>query len=117
MKTLYKILKWTGGIFFGLAIVLTLVTILYMRKEVFGSAPEGARLEAMKKSPNFKDGHFQNIHETPELTEGVTMTELLWEFFFQDKPRRYPVDTIPSMKTDLLALPLNQDVLVWFGHS
>jgi L-ascorbate metabolism protein UlaG (beta-lactamase superfamily) len=117
MKRLFKILKWTFGIIIGLVIALTVVTVLYMRKETFGSAPEGARLEALQKSPNFKDGHFQNIHETPELTEGVTMTELLWEFFFQDKTRRYPLDTIPSAKVDLLSLPLDQDVLVWFGHS
>jgi L-ascorbate metabolism protein UlaG (beta-lactamase superfamily) len=27
------------------------------------------------------------------------------------------VDIIPSVKTDLLALPVGRDVLVWFGHS
>jgi L-ascorbate metabolism protein UlaG (beta-lactamase superfamily) len=117
MKTIWKIAKWTIGIIVGLSIVLTITTMLYMRKETFGAAPTGARLEAIQKSPNFKNGHFQNIHETPELTEGVSITEVMWEFFFKTNPRRYPIDSIPSTKIDLLSLPLDQDVLVWFGHS
>ena len=28
-----------------------------------------------------------------------------------------PVDKLPSVKTDLLSLDINKDVLIWFGHS
>jgi L-ascorbate metabolism protein UlaG (beta-lactamase superfamily) len=117
MKIIFKILKWTLGILAGLALSLTLVTVLYMRQDKFGQAPTGARLETMKKSAHFKDGTFQNIHHTPELTEGFSTWDVMSEFFFSERPRRFPIDSIPSMKTDLLNLPLDQDVLIWFGHS
>jgi L-ascorbate metabolism protein UlaG (beta-lactamase superfamily) len=117
MRLLIKVIKWTLGIIVGLAIVLTITAILYMRQDKFGVSPSGARLEAIKKSPNFRDGKFQNIHFTPELTEGYSTLDVMSEFLFAERPRRIPLDSIPSMKTDLLSLPPDQDVLIWFGHS
>lgn len=117
MKIAFNIIKWTLLSLVGLGMVLTLSIVLYMRQDKFGMAPSGARLEAMKKSPRFKEGKFENIHRTPELTEGYSTWDVTWEFIFSERPRRIPLDSIPSMKTDLLDLPLDQDVLVWFGHS
>jgi Beta-lactamase superfamily domain len=28
-----------------------------------------------------------------------------------------PADSLPSVKTDLLKLPVDSNVVVWFGHS
>ncbi len=39
------------------------------------------------------------------------------EFLFKKIKGRFPADSVPSMKTDLRNLPIEQDVLVWFGHS
>lgn len=51
------------------------------------------------------------------LTEGYTMAGLMYDQVFKKVERIRPVDKIPAVKTDLLALPPDEDVLVWFGHS
>jgi L-ascorbate metabolism protein UlaG (beta-lactamase superfamily) len=98
-------------------VVLALGIFGYMQQPKFGKSATGERLERMKKSPNYKDGKFHNLHNTPALTEGYSYAGLLYEFFFKKKPHRVPADSIPSVKTDLRLLKPDQDVLVWFGHS
>jgi L-ascorbate metabolism protein UlaG (beta-lactamase superfamily) len=97
--------------------VLFVATILYMRQDKFGKAPQGDRLEAMKKSSNFKKGKFENINLTPDLTNGHTMLDVMYTQFFNAASRRTPVDVIPSVKTDLFNIPIDSNVLIWFGHS
>lgn len=96
---------------------LVVTTFFYMQQPQFGKAPKGKRLELLQKSPNYKNGKFQNIHFTPSLTEGYSMTSVLWNFIFTKFPRTTPIDNIPSIKTDLKNLPITENVLVWFGHS
>ncbi|MEO8532124.1 MAG: MBL fold metallo-hydrolase [Flavobacterium sp.] len=98
-------------------ILIFLALYLFLQDARFGKAPSGERLALIQKSPNYKNGKFENEHFTPDLTEGYTMTGVLYEFLFKKKEHRIPVDLIPSVKTDLLNLPLDKDVLVWFGHS
>lgn len=88
-----------------------------MRQRKFGKAPFGDRLERLKGSANFKEGKFQNMSVTPELAEGYSMMGIIYAQYFKKAPRRSPMDVIPSVKTNLLTLPIEQDVLVWFGHS
>lgn len=100
-----------------LAITLVITTLLFVRQDQFGKAPTGARLERIKRSPNFKNGKFQNLSRTPTLAEGHNYFGVIYENYFKKKPRHYPTDIIPSVKTDLLNLPIDRNVLVWFGHS
>lgn len=116
-RRLVKIFSWSLGITISLFALLIVLTFLYMRQSKFGMKPSGKRLEAMMKSPNFEKGRFKNLNYTPQLTEGYTMAGVTYEFFFKRKRRRVPVDPIPSVKTDLLSLDPNEDILVWFGHS
>lgn len=90
---------------------------VYMQQPKFGKAPSGEKLELIQKSKHYKDGQFQNLNHTPSLTEGYTMASVLWDFLFTKYPRKKPVDVIPSVKTDLLNLDPEEDILVWFGHS
>ncbi|MBI3235423.1 MAG: MBL fold metallo-hydrolase [Bacteroidetes bacterium] len=83
----------------------------------FGKRPQGERFERIKKSPNYKNGSFQNQSFTPDLTDGATYYSVGKEFLFGDKSKSKPKTKIPSQKTDLLKLHKNQDILVWFGHS
>jgi L-ascorbate metabolism protein UlaG (beta-lactamase superfamily) len=83
----------------------------------FGKLPEGARLQKIKASANYKDGAFKNLSHTPDLTEGSTYYSVMKKFLFGKKQRLKPVDAIPSVYTDILYLPAHEDVLVWFGHS
>ena len=88
-----------------------------MRQAKFGKLATGARLERIKKSPNFRDGKFQNLNVTPQLTEGYGYGQIFYEYFFDRNKRRVPGDVIPSVKVDLHALSSDEDILVWFGHS
>ncbi len=115
-KTL-RLFKWTMIILLSLIALLAIATVVYIQQPKFGKAPAGARLEKIKKSPNYRDGKFQNIHHTPEITEGYTYYQVLKEFFFNRNPHRSPIDVIPSVKSDLLNLSIDKDILVWFGHS
>ncbi|MEO7978007.1 MBL fold metallo-hydrolase [Flavobacterium sp.] len=102
-----------------LIIIFLLVTFLftYLQDPKFGKEPSGKRLESIQKSPNFKNGKFENTHKTPQITEGYSYFEVFTEFFFKKQERKIPVDIIPSVKTNLLTLAIEEDILVWFGHS
>lgn len=116
-KLFLKIIKRSFITLAVLIALLTLTTILYMRLSKFGKSPEGARLERISQSPNFKEGAFQNLSYTPQLAEGYTMPGIMYSQFFKGNKKRVPIDTIPSVKTDLLNLPADKNLLVWFGHS
>jgi L-ascorbate metabolism protein UlaG (beta-lactamase superfamily) len=99
------------------AFLLSLATCAIMHRPQFGELPEGKRLAMMEKSPHFKDGRFHNRVETPTISEGYSITGELYKTLFKDYPRRTPKDSLPSVKTDLKALPASKDLIVWFGHS
>jgi L-ascorbate metabolism protein UlaG (beta-lactamase superfamily) len=87
-----------------------------MQQSSFGKLPKESRLERVKNSVNYRDGRFQNLMETKTLAEGVSYFGMITDFFGKGVDRE-PVDTLPSVKTDLLALSSDKPVIVWFGHS
>jgi L-ascorbate metabolism protein UlaG (beta-lactamase superfamily) len=117
MKTFGKILKRMTIIILALIAILTVAVYVFMQQAIFGRVPAGERLERIKKSPNYRDGSFQNQHHTPDLAEGVTYYSVMKEFIFGKKERNKPTDKIPHTKIDLLKLNKDENVLVWFGHS
>ena len=42
---------------------------------------------------------------------------VIYDKLVTDYPRLTPIDQIPSQKLDLLNIPIEQNILVWFGHS
>lgn len=88
-----------------------------MFRQQFGKAPSGKRLVSIARSPHYKKGKFHNIHDTPTLAEGYSMSGVLYNFTFGKFPRTKPVDQIPGIRTNLKSLPVEDDLLVWFGHS
>ena len=104
-------------VFISVVVVLVIATFFYMRQAKFGKAPSGEHLEQISASSNFKAGIFQNLEFTPDLSEGYSVTGILYNQFFVKHPRTAPKDTIPSQKTDLFALDKDENVLIWFGHS
>lgn len=88
-----------------------------MQHPKFGKAPSGERLERIRKSPNYKNGKFQNPTETPTFAEGHNFWGEVRKSLFSKYPDRTPHHLIPSIKTDLLNLPADSAVLIWFGHS
>lgn len=89
----------------------------YFAHHRLGKRPAGARLERIQKSPNYRNGSFQNKSVTPDLTNGATYFSILKEMLFLKNKLAYPDRLIPSVKTDLLKLDQEENILVWFGHS
>jgi L-ascorbate metabolism protein UlaG (beta-lactamase superfamily) len=78
----------------------------------FGSIPKNERKRKVHGSPNYRDGRFQNIQETPQLTERF------WNAIFQSSSKRKtPESEISTVKTSLAELNPQENLLVWFGHS
>ena len=102
-----------------LLIIVFLVAgvFIFMNQPQFGKLPSGESLEHIKKSSNYRDGKFQNIHLTPEMSEDTNMFSLLVDFIFGKSKRNKPAAKLPSQKINLLQLDPNKNVLVWFGHS
>ena len=100
-----------------LFVLIFIAAVAFLKQAKFGKLPSGKRLEKIKQSVNYKNGSFQNLSHTPALSEGVGFFTVLKEFLFNKNKRVKPVDTIPSIKTDLLNLDPAKDILVWFGHS
>ena len=96
---------------------LAVTSVIFLNQHSFGRTPRGERLERIKKSPNYRNGEFQNRHETQQLTSGKIYFVSLIEFVFKKKERLRPVNEIPTIKTDIQNLTLDEDILVWFGHS
>jgi L-ascorbate metabolism protein UlaG (beta-lactamase superfamily)/ABC-type cobalt transport system substrate-binding protein len=117
MKRVKKILKRTLIVLLSLVVVLAVITFFYMRQPQFGASPKEARLELVKQSKHYKDEKFRNLIEKPTISEGYSMSGEIWNILFKKYPRRRPVDSLPSVKTDLLHLPADSNLLVWFGHS
>ncbi|WP_289057642.1 MBL fold metallo-hydrolase [uncultured Flavobacterium sp.] len=103
--------------FLILLFLIAFAIYIFLQHPKFGKAPSGERLVQIQNSPQYKNGKFENQSLTPDLAEGKTMAGVLFEFFFKKVDRKIPTDLIPSVKTNLKELPLNQDALVWFGHS
>lgn len=96
---------------------LVLFSYIFLHRPQFGKISTGKRLERIKNSPNYKNGRFNNLNNTPDISEGVSYFTVLKDVIFNKSTRSRPDILLPSVKTDLLNLDPSEDVLVWFGHS
>ena len=112
-RSLKTTLLWLASV----VLLTSIASFSMMISPQFGKAPSGPRLDRIQRSPHYKEGKFQNLHPTPVFAPGYNMAKAVYEVMIKPNPRKTPVDVIPSVKTDLRAIPLDHDVLVWFGHS
>ena len=77
----------------------------------------GERLERIKRSPQYYDTEFKSSPSPVPLMKPSDMLKSSGKFFFGKSKRSKPEAPLPSIITDLHAIPRNEDVLVWFGHS
>ena len=111
--------KWLRKMLISLLVILVASFVavgLYLQQPKFGKAPAGIRRERMQSSRHYADGQFQNLTPTPQIV-GDSRFSALWKFLFVPKERPNPIDSIPAVKTDLLALEKEQDTVIWLGHS
>ena len=100
-----------------IVLTVTFTTIIILNQANFGKPATGDRLNRIQKSPNFKDGQFQNLNFTPTFAEDVSKFEMIRDGIFKISKRKAPTSDLPSVKTNLHDLDPQQDVLVWFVHS
>ncbi len=82
----------------------------------FGKAPTGERQQRIERSPNYRDGSFQNLVLTEMSLKDVSIFKVLLEMMRKPANTK-PSRPIPSVHTDVRALPEDQISIVWFGHS
>lgn len=76
-----RIAKTSMILFIAITLFLTMSVFIFLQQAKFGRLPASDRLLKMKELPNYKDGSFQNISPTPDLTEGVSYWQVIKEFF------------------------------------
>lgn len=96
-------------------VVIVLAALVVLNLPSFGKNPSGERLKRIEKSPNYRDGKFQNLEITPQLTSEKSFAENLYDFLLKKVENGKPTAKIEVVKTDLKNLTDN--TLVWLGHS
>ena len=110
-------------IILGIILLVTGTVLAILSHPAFGLWRHHS-LERIQASPNYYDGMFQNQESTPQFTGDINgqdakhRTFKMLKRFLSDKDTiRIPSTPIEAVKTDLRALPTDEDWLVWFGHS
>jgi L-ascorbate metabolism protein UlaG (beta-lactamase superfamily) len=112
MKRIKKLLM----ILFFIAVILIAGMAIFIMQPSFGKLPYGTRPEQVVKSPHFVDGAFKPPYFIRPIREGISFFTIIKRILIEQR-QAYPKVTIPSIKHDLKAIPLDQDVLIWLGHS
>jgi len=71
---------------------------LFMKQPKFGKPAQGKYLEQNRASPNFKDGKFQNIHNTPAISEDASYSKVMMDFFFGKSKQAKPLRAFPKWR-------------------
>jgi L-ascorbate metabolism protein UlaG (beta-lactamase superfamily) len=99
-------LRW-GRIFLALLILLGIVLAVLLHSTEWlvslGGKPEGALLDRVKRSAQYRDGRFRNVEEAPMTTS--SNREMFRRQFFGDEQRE-PLGTIPVVHTPKAQLPV-----------
>lgn len=82
-----------------------------------GRKPRNTHLAHCQKSIHWRDGKFRNEHPAPIMTKNKSKYKLIREFLFTRHHNIIPHHKLPAVKTDLATLPLDKDLIIWFGHS
>ncbi|MEV0096744.1 MBL fold metallo-hydrolase [Streptomyces sp. NPDC050738] len=91
-----------------------------LRPDAFGVDPAGARMERIRRSPNFADGVFQNPLGARTRPTGSMLEFAKVYFRKEERVLRSPSGTIPVHPTtfaDLAREPASGLRLTWMGHS
>ena len=74
----------------SIVVIMAIVGIVFVNQPSFGRIPRGERLARIERSPNYRDGAFRNIHETPLMTSDKGRLQGLLGFVFKDKTGLQP---------------------------
>jgi L-ascorbate metabolism protein UlaG (beta-lactamase superfamily) len=88
----------------------------YLQQPKFGKTPSSSS-ERIKQSLHYKNGEFQNLVPIPPMLSGGGRFVRLLTYVFTSKEQQIPPGPVPSIKSDLLALDRDEDIVIWLGHS
>jgi L-ascorbate metabolism protein UlaG (beta-lactamase superfamily) len=97
--------------------VFGLGVYLFFQLPAFGAYPKGVRLERIEKSPNYKNGSFMNLTDTPMSPPGVNYFTMLRRYFAKTDEKRQPDAPVPHIKSNLKLVPSDKPTFTYFGHS
>lgn len=101
----------------AIMLIASAASLPFVLNAGFGKAPQGAQLNAVESSAHYRDGQFHNQQPTPSYSGQKSMPAAIWEFLTTRRPNARPEQPLPLVKTDLASLPLQQEVMIWLGHS
>lgn len=101
----------------GFAVVLAAAAYVLFTQPRFGKLPEEERHARIASSPHYVNGEFRNTVATKPLLDGQSTPKILWDDMFADRPRLRPDAPLPTVRTNLKGLDVNEDLLIWLGHS
>ena len=101
-------------IFIIITLILVTLIFVFLNRKEFGSLPEKNVIE---KSSNYKDGAFQNVIPTEVSTSNKSTIAIFYDFLFKKPLNGEPKEPLPSIKTDIKNIPLDENVFIWLGHS
>lgn len=104
-----------------LAVVVVIVVVLIGSTDwldTLGAAPTGERLARIQRSPNFRDGAFQNLVPTTLGTSGDTWKMLRqWLGGHEQRVPPGPMPIVRLTKADFATAPASGLRATWLGHS
>jgi L-ascorbate metabolism protein UlaG (beta-lactamase superfamily) len=98
-------------------VIMAASAYAWLARAEFGAVPMGLRLLEVERSPHYQHGEFQNLVETQVDTGNSSFFSNLLSFVLDRNPRLKPATPLPSVQTDLKSLSLQQDLVIWLGHS
>ena len=86
-----------SAILLSIVVLLAAAGIAFVNQRSFGRLPRGERLERIRRSPNYRDGQFRNLHPTPQMTSDKGFAGSMWGILFGSKERREPASALPVL--------------------
>ena len=97
----------------ALLCVIGLSACAYMLPAL-GSLPDQQQLTA---APQYRNEQFQNEVASPPRRGGLGFILAVIRGRFEPRDRPAPEGPLPVVRTQLATLPIEQDIVVWLGHS
>src|SRR5688572_22915944 len=86
--------------------------------DALGAAPKGERLARIQRSPNYRDGAFQNPSATSLGSPGSTWKTIKqWLGGHEQRVPPGPIPIVSLTKTDFARPPASGLRATWLGHS
>ncbi len=111
-----------GRVFLALLTLVLAVLIVLIGStgwlDALGAAPKGERLARIQRSPNYRDGAFQNPDATSLGTPGSTWTTIRrWLGGHEQRVPPGPMPIVSLTRADFATPPASGLRATWLGHS